>query len=211
MPWLYRPPSAARRFFNDFIWETTDGSALLTFDDGPTPGATDAVLDELERADVKALFFVVGDAAARAPELLREVHEAGHLVGNHTRTHANMRGLSPGEQRSEIESAARVVEETIGYAPRYFRPPYGKFDASLRRVLRDLGLIGVMWTLLPYDWRSDAELSRRVVEKYFEASVVVALHDSLKSKPIARETIRVLVETARERNCRFGDPRLCLS
>lgn len=210
MPRLYRPPSAARRFFRDFVWETTDGTALLTFDDGPTPGATDAVLDELERADAKALFFVVGDAVARSPELLRELHDAGHLVGNHTRTHADMRKLSPGEQRAEIESTSRVVEEAIGYAPLYFRPPYGKFNASLRRLLSDLGLIGVMWTLLPYDWRSDAELSRRVVRKYLEPSVVVALHDSVKSKPIARETIRALVETARERNITFGEPRVCL-
>ena len=115
-------------FWGKVTWRGPRGSGkiALTFDDGPTPGATDRVLDALRDANVKAAFFVVGANVIRHPELLRRVHDEGHLVGNHSYHHSHYGIL--GQRRywdEEVRSTDEAIASVLGVRPAMFRPPMG--------------------------------------------------------------------------------------
>jgi peptidoglycan-N-acetylglucosamine deacetylase len=105
----------------------TDRNAVaLTFDDGPTPDSTDAILDILRRENVRATFFVIGRYAAQHPSLLRRVHDEGHLIGNHTFDHSRL-GMFCGRRYwvDQVRRTNDLVRELTGQAPALFRPPMG--------------------------------------------------------------------------------------
>ncbi len=140
---------------------TSGGKIALTFDDGPDPRATPRILDTLRKHDLKATFFVVGRQVAENPELLRQVVEEGHTLGNHTYDHADLSGLSAEQMRSELRRTQRAVEDALGYHHQMalMRPPYGdpyldKSDALpvFRRIAREQELFPVMWTLDSSDY-----------------------------------------------------------
>jgi peptidoglycan/xylan/chitin deacetylase (PgdA/CDA1 family) len=125
----------------------------LTFDDGPNPAITPALLDLLDEHHAKATFFMIGRFVRECPELAREVAVRGHLIGNHTQTHPNLFWLSPRAIRSELQQCQSVLQETVGAAAKVFRPPYGFRNPWVASTARELGMQTVMWTLLPGDWR----------------------------------------------------------
>lgn len=98
----------------------------LTFDDGPDPLATEAILDTLRALDAPATFFVIGMHAQRHPEVIRRLNREGHLIGNHTFDHSHL-GMfrAAGYWRDQIERTSTVIEATIGQRPAMFRPPMG--------------------------------------------------------------------------------------
>lgn len=104
------------------------GEVVLTFDDGPRPGKTEAVLEMLAHHEVKATFLMLGEAAQRHPELVREVARAGHTIGTHTFGHTNLAELDQADAMAEIMAGQRAVAaalRTIGARPsRFFRFPY---------------------------------------------------------------------------------------
>lgn len=100
-----------------------DRVVALTFDDGPWPGQTEAVLDVLDRYDVKATFFVLGIQVRRNPALLREVLERGHTVGNHTYGHTILRRATKDAVRKEIRACDDAIRRAGGSRTDFFRPP----------------------------------------------------------------------------------------
>jgi len=124
----------------------------LTFDDGPNPAITPRLLDLLEKFNAKATFFVIGKFVRECPQLVQEISARGHLVGNHTQTHANLFWLSPGAIRSEIRQCREALQDTLGAPAKYFRPPFGLRNPWVVNAARELGMQTVMWTLLPGDW-----------------------------------------------------------
>src|SRR5688572_11811615 len=98
----------------------------LTFDDGPAPDSTDAILDILRRENVRATFFVIGRYAAQHPALLRRVHDEGHLIGNHTFDHSRL-GMFKGRRYwvDQVRRTNDLVRELTGQTPALFRPPMG--------------------------------------------------------------------------------------
>ena len=107
----------------------------LTFDDGPTPGPTDSILDALGAAGATATFFVIGRHAEAHPDLVRRAVDEGHVVGNHTLDH-HRHGLFHRDAywRGQVEGCADVVEGIIGVRPRLFRPPMGFTSAHVTRA-----------------------------------------------------------------------------
>ena len=99
---------------------------LLTFDDGPTPGATEAVLERLERHGARAVFFMLGRHAARHPDLARAVAAAGHPVGNHSHDHDMSRWQAPWRWWTDLRRAGRALAAAGVPAPRFYRPPGGR-------------------------------------------------------------------------------------
>ena len=131
-----------------------DGRELaLTFDDGPNERYTQEILEYLANYRVRATFFMVGDYVRQMPWLAREVHAAGHLVGNHTMHHPNLMYLSPARVRAELADCNRMLEDTLGAPVRYFRPPYGSRRPDVLRSARELALEPVLWTAAGHDWR----------------------------------------------------------
>ena len=133
----------------------SSGSIALTFDDGPNPSITPALLDLLERHSAHATFFVIGRFARACPELVPEPAARGHAIGNHTDTHAPLAWLSA--QRIGVELARcqeAVVAATQAQPPAWMRPPFGFRGPQLRGAVRRAGLAGVaMWSLTCYDWK----------------------------------------------------------
>lgn len=128
------------------------GEVALTFDDGPDPAATPAVLDILERHGVRATFFCVGRRAATYPEIVREIVRRGHDVENHSYDHPNAfaaYGLT--RLSREVVRAQAVLAGLSGQPPRYFRAPLGLRNPLLEPVLARSGLRLVSWTRRGYD------------------------------------------------------------
>ncbi len=126
----------------------------ITFDDGPNPAVTPELLKLLEMYQARATFFVIGRFARECSGLLREIADRGHVIGNHTETHANLFWRSPSQIRSEIQHCDDVVTEITGVKPRCFRPPWGIRNPWVVPLARAGEHSTVMWTLLPGDWRA---------------------------------------------------------
>ena len=125
----------------------------LTFDDGPNERYTQELLEYLAIYKVQATFFMVGDYVRQLPWLAREVHGAGHLIGNHTMHHRNLMYQSPARAQQEIADCSRLLEDTLGVQVRYFRPPFGGRRPDVLRGARRQGLVPVLWNATGYDWR----------------------------------------------------------
>ena len=92
----YNPPYFVKKLFSNFIWETSNDKILLTFDDGPTEGATLKILNNLREKKIKAIFFCVGDNIKKHPELAEKILEDGHTIANHTMNHKLLTRMSQG-------------------------------------------------------------------------------------------------------------------
>jgi peptidoglycan/xylan/chitin deacetylase (PgdA/CDA1 family) len=156
-----------------------DGVAL-TFDDGPHPQGTPAVLDVLRERGATATFFLAGEQVARHPTLAAEIVAAGHRVELHCYRHRNLLRLSPGEFLDDAERAQAVIEETSGQAVVDYRPPYGIFSAATLRAVRRRGWRPVLWSRWGKDWRRNAtaaSIARRS-SAGAQAGDIVLLHDA---------------------------------
>jgi peptidoglycan/xylan/chitin deacetylase (PgdA/CDA1 family) len=128
----------------------------LTFDDGPNPAVTPRLLDLFERYSVRATFFLIGRFARTCPELVREISARGHLIGNHTDTHANLFFQSRAGIRGELARCQDAIAgATHAEPPRWMRPPYGYRSPLLRGEICRAGMRGVvMWSRICWDWKS---------------------------------------------------------
>lgn len=125
----------------------------ITFDDGPNPVITPKLLDLLDRYQAKATFFVIGRFVRECPELVRELAARGHVVGNHTETHPKLLWRKPSQIVVELRLCHSAIANTLGAAPKWFRPPYGFRNPWVIPEATDLGYRTVMWTLIPGDWK----------------------------------------------------------
>jgi len=124
----------------------------LTFDDGPNPAATPALLEALARAGVRASFFLIGNFVRQCPEIVREIHSAGHLVGNHTMTHPWLAWQTERRIREELSGASAAIEDVLGDRVGYFRCPHGARRPVVLDVAREMGMVPVQWNVICGDW-----------------------------------------------------------
>jgi peptidoglycan/xylan/chitin deacetylase (PgdA/CDA1 family) len=155
------------------------GLVSLSFDDGPDPDITPAVLDVLERHHARASFFMIGARAAAHPELVREVVRRGHDVENHTMLHRyRFALLGAAGQRRELEQAQDVLARLAGRAPRLARTPVGIRSPLTDFVLHQLGLRHASWTRRGLDTaRADANAVLRRLSRGLRAGDILLLHD----------------------------------
>jgi len=148
-------------------------SIALTFDDGPNPAFTPRLLDLLERYRVSATFFLVGRFARNFPELVREIADRGHAVGNHTETHPNLAWMPAWRIVDELkacqDSIFRALNATRHSPSAFMRPPFGYRGPQLWSAVRSARLRSVvMWSLGSFDWRHHS--SERLIERLGEVS-----------------------------------------
>lgn len=124
----------------------------LTYDDGPNDAATMELLELLDRYGAKATFFMIGRFVRMRPEIVRAVHAAGHVVGNHTMNHPWLTNKPATLIRGELKACNEALEDTLGCAVRYFRPPHGARRPVVLRAARELGLVPVQWNVMGFDW-----------------------------------------------------------
>ncbi|WP_219823369.1 polysaccharide deacetylase family protein [Nocardia nova] len=156
------------------------GTVALTFDDGPDPASTPAVLDALAAARVHATFFLLGSMLERAPELGARIVEEGHEVALHGWSHRCLLARSPVSTYRDIARAYGLIAETTGSRPRHYRPPYGILSAAALATARRLELVPVLWTACGKDWTRTATpdtVAGRVVRELRPGGTIL-LHDS---------------------------------
>lgn len=151
----------------------------LTFDDGPHVVYTKELLDGLKEREVKATFFVLGQNAEANPDIIKKMHEEGHLIGNHTYSHVQLTRLTSAEQCDEISRTNDLIYDITGEYPQYIRPPFGEWDdkAECKIVM-----IPVLWSVDTLDWTT--ENSSSVVKKgtkNIKDGDIILMHDFYKS------------------------------
>jgi peptidoglycan/xylan/chitin deacetylase (PgdA/CDA1 family) len=160
---------------------TAAGSGYaLTFDDGPHPRGTPAVLDVLERERVPATFFLVGEQIERNRALAGEIHAAGHEIGLHCHRHRNLLRLTPWQVREDIARARWAIEETTGVSPVLYRPPYGILNAAALVIARRSRWRTMLWTHWGRDWERRAtpdSIAALATDAVLPGSVLL-LHDA---------------------------------
>jgi peptidoglycan-N-acetylglucosamine deacetylase len=202
--WGVLTPSV--EMFAEVVWHGPEGArgVALTFDDGPHPAFTRAVLEALEQAGAKATFFVIGEKGARQPELLREIAARGHLVGVHGDTHDRALSFrSFARVRADMERAIEVVARATGERPRFYRPPVGQTNPRIARAAKELGLTIVGWSVRGLDGvRADPErVVARIVSRLRDGAIVL-LHDAAERddrKPAAPDALPRILDAMRER------------
>jgi peptidoglycan-N-acetylglucosamine deacetylase len=127
----------------------------LTYDDGPNDIVTERLLDVLASHNARATFFLIGNYARQRPQIVRAIAASGHLIGNHTMTHPWLAWQSSTRIREELATCNAVLEDTIGGAVRFFRPPHGARRPAVFHIARELNLTPVQWNVLPKDWEPD--------------------------------------------------------
>lgn len=155
-------------------------AAALTFDDGPHPLGTPAVMEHLAAAGVRATFFVVGEAVERAPSLVQELAAAGHELAVHGYRHRLLLGRRGAALRDELERCLDLLGGLTGRRPRLYRPPHGIFSVGGIGVVRRAGLEPLLWSRWGRDWERRAT-PERVAERAaagLRPGDVVLLHDS---------------------------------
>jgi peptidoglycan/xylan/chitin deacetylase (PgdA/CDA1 family) len=166
--------------------ERVDGAeaAALTFDDGPDPDGTPAVLDALDAVGIKATFFVVGEQLMKHHAIAREALARGHELALHGFQHVEHGTLSPQGARDDLARALGAFEAATGRKPRFFRPPYGRFSEHSHSACADLGLEPVYWSSWGMDWEEiPAERIADLVTRDLAPGAIVLLHDSTRYAP----------------------------
>ena len=151
------------------------GKVALTFDDGPHPAYTEALLDGLKERNVKATFFVLGEHAELYPELILRMRDEGHLVGNHTYSHLQLKDGNWEMYRQELTRTNEVIFKITGEETCYVRPPYGSWDRSFEQ---ELNMFPVLWTVDSRDWCSGeaADVVRKVLGEIKDGDIIL-MHD----------------------------------
>lgn len=168
------PQSVLRRKF-----DSAEPLLYLTFDDGPHPQVTPKLLDLLERHNVFASFFVIGKNAQQYPEILREIAQRGHSIGNHSYQHLTLPRLSAAKQLTEICQANQIIESTIQKPCVLFRAPRGQWSIRLLLRLRRLQIKALHWSRDSMDYQtvSPTEIVQNFIDKPLSCGDIVLFHD----------------------------------
>ena len=182
---LHQLPFFIPALYPNRIWKgpSLEQKITLTFDDGPVPGITDWVLEELEKRGMKATFFMVGENARKHPALARAVVAAGHQVGNHTCHHLAGWKTSIQAYLEDVGACDAILTDTVGEKPRFFRPPYGWMSPGQAKGIESTKRI-VMWNLLSYDFdsRVSSEILIRECASRTAPGTIVVFHDQQKTQ-----------------------------
>jgi peptidoglycan/xylan/chitin deacetylase (PgdA/CDA1 family) len=152
----------------------------LTFDDGPHPEGTVAILDVLARAGARATFFVIGEQVQRRPALVAEMAAAGHVIALHGYRHRLQARLTASQVRDDLERGAAAIADAVGSGPVWHRPPYGIYSSAGLRATRGAGLRPLLWSRWGKDWRKFTT-PRRIAGRALAGVLpgdVILLHDA---------------------------------
>ncbi|MFD0067965.1 polysaccharide deacetylase family protein [Streptomyces sp. NPDC056690] len=188
--------------------DTPDASMVLTFDDGPDPLYTPHILQTLREHGVRAMFFVCGEQVEWNKDLLREMADDGHVVGNHTWTHPLLTSMSRSAMRSEIARTCEIIDDTIGEPPTWFRAPYGAWNRNAFRIGAELGMEPLAWTVDTNDWAEPGTRSIvRTVRAGAAPGVVVLSHDAGGNRSQSVAALRTYLPELLDSGYRITVPR----
>lgn len=180
-----------------FQYPGSQNRVTLTFDDGPEPGITERVLEILVSRSISSFFFLTGEKALRHAAMVKQIHQAGHVIGSHGFTHPDAWKTHPAEWNQNMLKGHEAIGNIIGVAPKWFRPPYGHFVPGLNHIPNQAQML--LWTRMPGDFDSrftHTQIVQRSIAKIKKGDILV-LHDSPKA---AERMLFALPEIARYLN-----------
>nr|BBH91417.1 hypothetical protein KTC_61680 [Thermosporothrix sp. COM3] len=151
----------------------------LTFDDGPHPQYTPQVLQILKRYNIKATFFCLGQMIQENPDLVRQEHQAGHVVASHSWSHPDLTTLSMDQLQKELKNTSDLIYNTIGERPTLVRPPYGSYNNNVVQVANSLSEKIIIWDVDTNDWQRKGVDS--IVNTAFQEAgkgSIILMHDA---------------------------------
>jgi peptidoglycan/xylan/chitin deacetylase (PgdA/CDA1 family) len=201
---FYKFPKWQQWFYPKAIFDFHNQTELielktiyLTFDDGPTLGITNEILEILDVFNAKATFFCVGKKVKSNPELFQEIIKKGHSVGNHSMTHLNGFKTPTKTYVSDVLEAKKYIDSNL------FRPPYGKCTPKQHKELNKLGFKTVFWSHLTYDFDSVLTHQKRFnkLRSESKSGSIIVFHDTLNS--FNEIEFKRILEYYRESNYKF--------
>jgi len=193
--------------FPQWVWRLPEGKRqiALTFDDGPNPATTAALLDVLKELNVKATFFLVGEKVTGNSALLGRAADEGHVLANHGYHHTSHAWYPRHKLRESIERTENAIADSGIRPARLFRPPYGFFLPRIGRELKRLGYRGIMWTAHLSDWKSLTPGAQEAkVRHALSDGSIILLHDAHTfQSTILTVTLPNLVDDAQRQGFQF--------
>lgn len=189
-----RPGRLLKWLFPNVIWRVDDKEGIyLTFDDGPTPGVTEWLLQTLDKYDAKATFFVLGKNVELYPDLYQLILDKGHKVGNHTYSHQKGWEQSLERYIEDVDLAGDMLHTDL------FRPPYARVTRKQLKVIAQRYHI-VMWNVLSRDYNTalSPQLCTKRTLRGLRGGDIISLHDSAKSFKNTSVVLPALLERAKE-------------
>ncbi|AMB94346.1 polysaccharide deacetylase family protein [Aerococcus sanguinicola] len=193
------------------IGDANPNVVLLTFDDVPRPLPTSnapTIAKHLEDAGVKGLFFANGmyleDQEGR--DAIKAIADKGHVIGNHTQTHANLNDLTAEQTREEIQATNEAVEGVTGDKVYFFRPPFGSTNAALDGLMEEFGMLAMNWSF-GYDWVADYQdaeaLTKQTLESEFlQPGANILMHDTQWTA----EALPAIIQGLKDQGYQIVDP-----
>ncbi len=190
-----------RPLFGKLIWRKNPSSKVIyiTFDDGPIPEVTPFVMDLLDKYNLKATFFCVGENVQKYPRLYTELVNKGHRIGNHTFNHLKGSSFSNDEYLENTYKASEYIQSEL------FRPPYGRMKYKQKRNLQSQFEI-IMWDLLTRDYNQklSPESIFQNIKRFTRNGSIVVFHDSLKAKKNMMLVLPLAIEFWKSEGYEFG-------
>lgn len=184
---------------------------LLTFDDGPHPDYTIRLLQLLKKHHIQVIFFVVGELVERHPNIIKQMHQAGHVIGIHHYTHTSNWWLLPHHTKKQVIQTKQSIEKIIGQKIVLYRPPWGHFNMFTLSTIDHLQ--PVMWSHIYKDWKCSNHRLQQLLEQPPPKGSIILLHDNGDTKGANEsaplEMLRYLemyIEKQREDHQPFADP-----
>lgn len=190
--------------------QTGKNLMALSFDDGPHPEHTAAILDILKVKQVPAAFFCIGKNIPGQEALLQRMVAEGHLVGNHSYGHQALFDLYPAARmEQDLQQMNALVESVVQLRPRLFRPPYGVTNPNLATAVRKTGMTPVGWNIRSLDTvAKDGPALLDRIRRRFRKDGIILLHDTMA---ITRQILPELIDTARREGYEFVRPDLIIN
>lgn len=183
---------------------TGRGLVALTFDDGPGP-ATPEILALLRKYRMKATFFVLGNRAAENPAMVKQIAAEGHVVGNHSWSHASLVTLDRQGVADELDRTSTAITDATGHRVTVQRPPFGDFNSQVNRAVRARGMIPILWDIDSNDWALDN--SQTIADNVtgaaaFRDGAIILFHDSGERNDATINAVRLVLDALKARGLR---------
>lgn len=174
--------------------ETDEKVIAITFDDGPTELTPD-VLSVLKKYDAKATFFCIGQQIEKHPDILKQVYDAGHIIGGHSFSHGSMYDFLPAKQMiAEADETDDLIELAIGKRPNLFRPPYGITNPAVKKTVQSKGYETIGWSIRSFDTvnKNPEGVTNKVIKKLHPGAIVLFHDNHDRIIPVLERTLQAV-------------------
>ncbi len=180
-------------------------SVYLTFDDGPHPEYSLKTMDILNKFNAPGHFFCSGKSIEKHPEILKDIRDANHIIGNHGYSHTSLTFMNRRRTEEEIMRTHHLIKDVIDSSPRYFRPPYGRINLHMQAILKKMNYKTIVWSLLTWDFAAqNPEEILTIVRKHLHPGAILVFHDGHRNAPVMLEALPDILKEMKEAGYHFS-------